>query len=150
MISGLHTIAEVVALRFVDSLAEGALVCLLAAVVLRFMPRQNAATRFAVWFSALVAIVALPWIGGVLPHSGLATTAARHAAIVLPSSWATYLLALWGLIALWFAIGVVGALRHLNVLRRNCVAVNSATLDPNLRETLERHGARRRIALCTS
>jgi beta-lactamase regulating signal transducer with metallopeptidase domain len=150
MTSGLHAIAELVTLRFLDSLAEGALVCLLAAMVLRFTPRQNAATRFAVWFSALVAIAALPWIGGVLPHPGLATTAVRHAAIVLPSSWAIYLLALWGLIALWFAIGVVRALRHLHVLRRNCIALDTATLDPILRETVKRHGARRRIALCTS
>ena len=150
MTSGLHAIAELIALRFADSLAEGALVCLLAAMVLRFTPRHNAATRFAVWFSALVAIAALPWIGAVLPHRGLTTAAARHAAIVLPGSWALYLLALWSLIAIWFAIGVVRALRHLNVLRRNSIAVDTAALDPILRQTLERHGARRRIALCTS
>src|SRR5215470_1964725 len=150
MTSGLHAITELVALRFIDSLVEGVVVCLLAAIVLRFTPRQNAATRFAVWFSALVAIAVLPWIGEVLPHPGLATRAARHAAIVLPSSWALYLMSSWGVIALWFALGVVRTLWNLHVLRRNCTALHTVALDPILRETLERHGTRRRAALCTS
>jgi len=150
MTSGLHAITELVALRFIDSLVEGVVVCLLAASVLRFTPRQNAATRFAGWFSALVAIAVLPWIGELLPHPGLATRTARHAAIVLPSSWALYLMSSWGVIALWFALGVVRALWHLHVLRRNCTALHTMALDPILRETLERHGTRRRAALCTS
>ena len=150
MTSSLHAIAELVALRFIDSLAEGVLVCLLAAIFLRFSPRQHAATRFAVWFSALVGIAALPWIEGALPHPGLATTAVRHSAIVVPSSWALYFLALWGVIALWFVIGVIRALWHLNVLRRNCIPLDVATLDPILRQTLERPSARRRAVLCIS
>src|SRR5215469_10326239 len=150
MTSGLHAITELVALRFIDSLVEGVVVCLLAASVLRFTPRQNAATRFAGWFSALVAIAVLPWIGELLPHPGLATRTARHAAIVLPSSWALYLMSSWGVIALWLALGVVRALWHLHVLRRNCTALHTMALDPILRETLERHGTRRRAALCTS
>jgi beta-lactamase regulating signal transducer with metallopeptidase domain len=150
MTSSLHAIAELVALRFIDSLVEGVLVCLLAATVLRLTPKNNAATRFAVWFSALIAIAALPWIGGALPHTGLASTAARHAAIVVPRSWALYFLAIWGMIALWFVLGVIRALWHLHVLRRNCIPLDTATLDPILRHTLERHSARRRTALCTS
>jgi beta-lactamase regulating signal transducer with metallopeptidase domain len=150
MTLGLHPLAELVALRFLDSLAEGTLVCLVASVVLHFTPRQNAATRFAVWFSGLVAIAALPWIGGALPHPSLGAVATRHAAIVLPSSWAVYFLALWGVIALWFSFGVVKALWHLNVLRRDSIPLDTAALDPILRDTLERHGVRRRPALCTS
>lgn len=150
MTSSLHTIAELVTLRFLDSLAEGTLVCMIAAMVLRLTPRQNAATRCAVWFSALIAIATLPWIGGALSHTGLATTAARHAAIVVPSSWALYSLALWGLIALWFVLGVIRALWHLDVLRRNCIPLDPEGIDPILRETVERHGATRRIVLCTS
>jgi beta-lactamase regulating signal transducer with metallopeptidase domain len=150
MNSGLHAIAELIALRLLDSLAEGALVCALAAIVLRLTPRRNAATRFAVWFSALVAIAALPWIGKALPHPGLATSAVGHAAIVLPSSWALYFSALWGIVALWFVIGVVRALLHLNALRRSSIPLPPAALDPIVRQTLERHCSRRGIVLCTS
>jgi len=147
---GLHAIAELVALRFLDSLAEGTFVCLVAGLVLRLTPWQNAATRFAVWFSALVGIAALPWVGQVLPHSALTAVAARHATVVLPRSWAIYAVALWGAIALWFTLGVLRALSHLRVLRRNCIPLNAAALDPLLRTTLERHGARRKIALGAS
>ena len=150
MTPGLHAIAELVAIRFVDSLAEGVVVCLLAAMVLRFAPWQNATTRFAVWFSGLVSIAVLPWIGKALPGPGLAANAVRHAAIVLPGTWAFYVLALWSAIAIWFILGLVKALWHLHVLRRNCIRVDATALDSILRETLERHGAKRRIALCTS
>jgi len=150
MTSNLQAFAEMVALRFLDSLVEGALICFLAAAALRLVPRQNAATRFAAWFSGLIAIAALPWIGKSLPDPRLAAMAARHNAVVVPDSWALYFLILWGVIALWFILGVVRALWHLHVLRRNCVRIDAATLDPILRETLARHGARRRIALCIS
>jgi beta-lactamase regulating signal transducer with metallopeptidase domain len=150
MTSSLHAIAELLALRFLDSLIEGTLICLLGALMVRFIPRQNAATRFALWFSALVAIAALPWIGGMLPRAEFNVAATGHAAITLPDSWALYVLALWGGVVCWFAFGVVRALWHLNVLRRNCVPVDVAELDPILRDTLQRHGANRRIALCTS
>ena len=146
----LQAITELIALRFFDSLVEGTGVCLVAAILLRLAPRQNAATRFALWFSALVAIAVLPWIGGTLPHSAVASTAARHAAVMLPSSWATYFLGLWSVLAVWFALGTLRALWHLNALRRNCTPVSTAELDPLLQATLERHGASRGIVLCVS
>ena len=148
MTSGLHAIAELVTLRLLDSLAEGTLVCLFTAMALRLAPRQNAGTRFAVWFSALVAIAALPWIQGS-SSSGFAG-ATHHAAITIPGSWAIYCFAAWGLLALWFSVGVLQALRRLIMLRRDCVVVDAAELDPLVRETLERHGVSRGIVLCTS
>ena len=150
MPASLHVIAELLALRFLDSLAEGTVVCLLATAVLHIAPRQNAATRFALWFSALVAIAAFPWIGWAWSHDHISQVAARHAAITLPHSWAIYFLALWCAVAAWFGTGVVRALWHLHVLRRNCIPVDFAELSPVLQETLQRHGANRNIPVCTS
>ncbi|HXJ85887.1 MAG TPA: M56 family metallopeptidase [Candidatus Binatia bacterium] len=150
MTSALHAVAELLALRFLESLTEGVVVCLLVAALLRLAPRQNAATRFAVWFSVLVAIAALPWMTVGFAGSGPAPTAARHAAIMLPSSWALYFFAAWGIVALWFGVGVLRALWHLNVLRRNCVPLGMSELDPILRETLGHHGVSRCAVLCTS
>jgi beta-lactamase regulating signal transducer with metallopeptidase domain len=147
---GLHAVAELIALRFLDSLAEGTLICLLAALFLRLVRRQNAATRFAVWFSALVAISSLPWMSGAWSHSGLGISDSHSAAITLPDSLALYFLAGWGVVAAWFGIGIVRALWHLSVLRRGSVPVDPVVLDPILRETLQRHGANRRIELCMS
>ena len=150
MTVNLHTIAELLALRFVDCLAEGTVICLLAALALRLAPRQNAATRFTVWFSALIAITALPWISGLSAKAGVTAAAARHATITLPDSWALYLFAFWAAVALWFVLGVARALWHLHALRRNRVVVSTADLHPLLRETLQRHGAKRQIVLCIS
>lgn len=146
----LHAVVELVTLRFVDALAEGSLICLLAALFLRLVRRQNAATRFAVWFSALVAVSALPWVGGTWMHMGAAASDSRHAAMTLPDSFALYFLAVWSVVAVWFGIGIGRALWHLSVLRRNSVPVDLTGLDPIVRETVQRHGANRRIELCTS
>ena len=56
MAVNLEAVASYSSMRLVDSLAEGLAVGLFAAVLLRFSRRQNAATRFAIGFSALLAI----------------------------------------------------------------------------------------------
>lgn len=142
--------AEIFALRLLDSLIEGGAICVCAALILRVSPRQNAATRFAAWFSALMAVAVLPWVGGTWLHTGVAHAAARHAAIALPESWAIYFLVGWGLLALWFSLRLGSAIWHLNALRNNCIAVDPRELDPVVRETLQSYGGRRRIRLCTS
>jgi beta-lactamase regulating signal transducer with metallopeptidase domain len=145
-----NTMAEIFALRLLDSLIEGGAICVCAALILRVIPRQNAATRFAVWFSALMAVAVLPWVGGAWLHTGVAHAAARHAAIALPESWAIYFLVGWGLLALWFSLRLGWAIWHLNALRNNCIAVDPRELDPVVRETLQSYGGRRHIKLCTS
>jgi bla regulator protein blaR1 len=146
----LNTMAEIFALRLLDSLIEGGAICLCAALILRVVPRQNAATRFAVWFLALVAVAVLPWISGAWLHAGITNPAARHAAVAIPESWAIYFLVGWGVLALWFSLRLGQAIWHLNALRRNCIDVAPSELDPVLQETLQRHAGSRRIALCTS
>ena len=150
MVAGFNTMAEVFALRLLDSLIEGSAICVCAALILRMVPRQNAATRFAVWFSALVAIAILPWVSGAWLHTEVANVTAKHAAVALPESWAIYFLIGWGLLALWFSLRLGRAVWHLHGLRRNCIAIDPCELDPVLQQTLQRHGGRRRIALCTS
>jgi beta-lactamase regulating signal transducer with metallopeptidase domain len=150
MTSALDAVAQLLAIRMVDSLAWGTVIVLFAALMLR-LTRQNAGTRFAVWFSALMAIGLVPWIASGWRPSGLisASTAGR-AAITVPDRWALYLCAAWALIAAWFAVRVGRAIWHLHVVRRDCVALDPAALDPILRETLRRHAMNRRVALCTS
>ena len=150
MTTSLNTLAEIFALRLLDSLIEGGVICLCAALILRLVPRQNAASRFSVWFLALVAVAFLPWVNGGWLHTGVANAAAGHAAIALPKSWAIYFLAAWGILALWFFFRLGRAIWHLNALRKNCIPVDPSVLDAVLQSTLQRHRGRRRIALCTS
>lgn len=150
MTLSLHAIAQLLALRFIDSVAEGTVIFVLAALALRFAPRQSAATRFSVWFSALVSIATLPWINQGWPNSSVTVAATSHPVVTLPESWAVYFLSVWTVVVAWFAVRIFRALWHLNALRRNGVPVNAVSLDQNLRETLQRHGADRHILLCTS
>jgi beta-lactamase regulating signal transducer with metallopeptidase domain len=150
MSASLNTMAEFLSLRLLDSLIEGSVICLCAVLILRLVPRQNAATRFVVWFSALVAVAFLPWVNGTWLYTGVANTAAGHAAIALPKSWANYFVAGWGILALWFSLRLGRAIWHLNALRKSSIPVEPSELDPVLQRTLQHHGGRRQIALCTS
>src|SRR5512141_868217 len=132
----LHSVAHLIALRLIQSLAEGALIGLFAAAVLR-VSRQSAGTRFAVWFSSLMAIAALPILGGrSLLH--LSSTPGTHAAVVLPDSWAFYLLGLWVMVSGWILLGIAKGLLHLRALRKSCSELDVTQLVPLVRETLRR------------
>lgn len=146
-----HAVAQYSALRILDSLVEGSLIGIFAAMVLRGVRRQSAGTRFAIWFSALVAIALLPVLGESLSSKiGVPASVASHAAITVPDSWALYLFAAWAALAGWFLLGIVKAVWHLHVLRRDCVPVDCASTQAIFRDALERSGIRRRVFLCNS
>lgn len=147
-----NAIAQASALRIVDCLVEGTLIAGFAAVVLWVVRRQSSATRFAVWFAALVAIAALPLLGGGAGFSGAAFPAERvsRAVVTLPASWPLYLLAAWGAIAGLSLVRVGQGLWHLHVIRKSCVPVDEAQLDARLQQTVAGARTARRIELCTS
>ena len=156
MIPALHSIAQFMTLRVLDSLLEGALVSVCAALLLWIVRRQSAGSRFVVLYSALVAIAILPVIRtGVTSlgwWSGARATPVTsfRPAITLPDSIALYFFAAWLLLSVWFLIGVVRAIWHLRILRRTCTPLSVESLDPVLRETFARYRAGRSVALCTS
>jgi beta-lactamase regulating signal transducer with metallopeptidase domain len=157
MMFELNAIAQASTLRIVDyqivdCLLEGTLVALFAGGILRVSPRQNSGARFALWFSALVAIAVLPLLGAAWwPNAAnISGETVARPAISMPGSWATYLFAGWTVIAAWHLLGVGRSLWHLYTLRKSCVAVDPASLEPQLQETLERSQSTRRVILCTS
>jgi beta-lactamase regulating signal transducer with metallopeptidase domain len=149
MTSAFHLLAETLTTRAVQSLAEGVLIAFFATIVLR-SSRHTAGTRFAVWFSSLVAIAVLPAFGGRWLSTPSPYYSSGHAAITVPDRWAVYLLAVWAVIAAWFLCGVIKAAWHLHALRRSCITLQPARLDPQLQQTLRRYSAKRNVSLCTS
>jgi beta-lactamase regulating signal transducer with metallopeptidase domain len=147
----LKTAAELMASRSLDSLVIGAAFGLLAEVMLRIMPRQNAARRFAVWFSALLAIATIPLMGGVWsPAAGLLSRAGVHPAVTIDGRWAVYFLAAWAAVSTAFLFQIARSIWRLNALRRSCVDIDLEALDPLLRETLQKHGGQRKVTLCSA
>src|SRR5579872_1437077 len=144
----LHTAAHLLTVRVIQSLIEGSFIGLFAMAVLR-LSRLNAGTRFAVWFSSLVAIAAVPAVSGEwLWHARSASQV--QAAITLPDSWALCIFAIWAVISAWFLLGVVRGVWYLRALRKGCIDLDPSSLDPILQETIRRQQEIRDFALCTS
>ena len=151
---GQNAFAQCAVERVFNSLPETFLIALFVWLLLRILPRQNSRTRFAVWFIALIAVAALPWLPdaagiklsrGALVSGGTAivahgapgflarplTLAAAHA-IHLPASWAAFLLVAWALIACMMTMRLAVGLWRLQQLRETCKPVDPALLDPAL------------------
>jgi beta-lactamase regulating signal transducer with metallopeptidase domain len=166
----LQTIAEASTLRIVDCLLGGTLVGLLAGAVLKLPPRKSAGVRFAVWFSALVAIAALPWSNSMwsgvlenishlqntslghisLGHTSLGPAAIGAAALTLPGTWAVYLFAAWMGIATLCLLRLGVSLWQMHALRKSCVTIDPADMPSRLRAALESNCGTRAVSLCTS
>ena len=147
----LNAIAELSTLRIVDCLVEGTLITVFAGLVLRTARLRNSSARFAVWFSALLALAALPLLGASSwLHAGISADSLNRSAITLPGYWALYLFAAWAAIAAIQLAGVGRSLWHLHELHKSCIPVDPAALDPRLRETLARNQSTRSVSLYIS
>jgi len=122
-------------------------------MALRLARQRNSGTRFAVWFSALMAMAVLPLLRGTLwLHGGGVASGGitNHSAIIVPSSWALYLFAAWAAMAGWALLRVCLGVVQLRALRKSCICVEPDSLDAGLRETLAHNLAGRPVALCLS
>ena len=144
-----HSIAQLLSLRVIDSLVEGTLICMFAALLFRLAGRKNAGSRFSFWFSTLLAIATVPMIqAGSWFHVSI--NGSSHSAVTLPESFAVYVLGAWALISTWHLFGIGRGLWLIYQLRKNCILLDVSTLDSFLRETLTRYRANRRATLYTS
>ncbi len=146
--AGLNALAQTSALQIVDCLVEGTLIAIFAGLVLGMARRQNSGTRFAVWFSALMAIAVLPLVAG--SSRVVSPAKAVSSVIMVPGSWALYAVGAWAVIAVWSLLRVGRGLWHLRFLRKSCVEIDAEGLEPRVRETLERNRGNRPVTLCTS
>jgi bla regulator protein blaR1 len=152
----LNAIAQVSAARIVDCLVEGTLVAVFAGLVLRMARRWNSGARFAVWFSALMAMAALPLFAGTWWNGAATslTTLPQRPEITLSGSWALWLFVAWaGIAAVGLARVGVGLWR-LRALRSSFVEIDAASLDSELRQALVRESRdrsqSRRARFCVS
>jgi len=132
--SGIQLLAQLVAERAVNSIPGGLLIAGFAWLMLRVMRKQNSGTRFAVWFSALVAIAGLSLVPALSSPS--AVPRAMRPEIMLPRFWAVAIFAVWIFIAALAATRVVVGLRNLRRLRRTGREIAASELPPELREML--------------
>jgi beta-lactamase regulating signal transducer with metallopeptidase domain len=137
-----HETARILAECLLNSMAEGVAIALLAWVVLRIFDRRSSSTRFAVWFSALIVIAALPGLHGFAAGAASAHRGTPVSAFTLPGSWVMGVVLAWALIATMGVLRVVLGLRQLRRLRAGSAVIDPATLDPRLQRTLQEFPSR--------
>lgn len=145
-----QALAQIFAERMLNSTVEGLAIALFGWALLRALRRQNSSTRFAVWFSALLAIATLPFVDNfTFIHSAALPLAARSA-IHLPLAWAFDIFVLWAAIAGAGLVRIAFGFWRLHKLRQSCATLDPASLPPLLLNTLEKFGSARRVLVCTS
>ncbi len=132
--------------RVLNSIPEGLLIALFAWLLLRLAGRQNSGTRFAVWFAALLAIVAMPLMPAL--QVGGRVARAVHAELTLPGSWAVVIFAIWAGIAFVAAVRLVLGLWCVRCLRRNATILRNVS--PIVRKTVDDCKAIRPLEVFTS
>jgi len=133
-------LARVLAARMLNGVVAGIAITLLAGLVLRIIRQRNSSTRFAVWFSALLAIVALPWLGG---SAGAVRAGTASSAVTLPTSWAAGILIVWAVVAALALARVLLGLWQLRQIRITSAVIDPATLDAKLQRTLQEFRSRK-------
>ena len=149
----LQTLARIFIERLLNTAAEGVALVSLVWVALRLVSRQNSGTRFAIWFSALFGIVALPFVSGsdyISSHLTALPSASLHGQIVLSPSIGFSLFIAWAIGAglLLFRLGV--GLWRVGRFRRNCSEVEPAGLDPAVACIVRDFKSSRRVRLYVS
>jgi beta-lactamase regulating signal transducer with metallopeptidase domain len=139
----LDQLARLCAGRMLNSMLEGIAIGLFAWILLRLAGHRNSSTRFAVWFSALIAIATLPTVGGAAAPRASST-------VTVPGPWALYGFMVWALVAGIALARVSVGLWQLKKLRASCTVIDAATLHPDLRATLHRFQGIRSVQLCQS
>jgi beta-lactamase regulating signal transducer with metallopeptidase domain len=143
----LQSVAQLSSERMLNCATEGIGIALLAWMLLRGLGRQNSGTRFAVWFSALLGIAALPLFG---PFASNGAEVVKRSEITMPASWALYLFTGWLLMAAAGLVRIGVGFWRLRQLRKSCVRIDAAALDPLLRKALEEFDSPRSVAVCVS
>jgi hypothetical protein len=145
-----QTIAQMVIDRISSSLPEGLLVALFAWVTLRLLPRQNSGTRFAVWLVALLAVAGLPVIGGIVGGRFLLRVGDARPLITLSGSWGILLFLAWVLAVCAAILRLTAGLWRLQRLRKSCIVIDPAQLDPKVQKTVADFSSSRSVILATS
>ncbi len=139
--------AQLTAERMLDSLLIGAALAVFAWVLLRALPRPNSSTRFAVWFTALLATAILPLLHSPQEFVGNVTPSAQPL-ISVPGAWALYLFVAWVVITAIALLRVGIGFLELRRLRRGCRTIDKA--DPGWQATVARICPTRRVEILTS
>ncbi|HUJ94957.1 MAG TPA: M56 family metallopeptidase [Terriglobales bacterium] len=149
VLSNLHDLAPLFCQQLVNGVVEGMALALLAWAWLRLIGKQSSGLRFAAWFSVLLFVAAVPFLG-LRSESGLSGLGPSVSALRLPESWAFYGLGIWTVISTVALARLGFGLWQLGCLRRNSAIVAADNLDPLLTGCLKEFRKTRPVELRVS
>lgn len=153
MTIALPALAQALTERLLNTAAEGIVLAGLVSLLLRLIGRHNSGTRFAIWFSALAGIAALPFVSGSMlnaSHSHGPLPKSVHGEVLLSGAWAFCLFAAWGVGASLLLLRLGIGLWRLRRLRENCFDIDLAGLNSEVVAVFRDFASRRGVQLCVS
>ena len=147
---GFHGIAPQAVEGMVHSLIEGSLLAFLIGLALRLIPRKNSGTQFIVWFSTLLAVTLLPFLGSPSRGAAISGLSGQRGLFILPASWAAYAFLAWAVSAMAGLACVAVGLWQVLRLRRNCTPVDTKSLDAEAQEVIAKFQQFRSVQVCIS
>lgn len=148
-----NAVAAAVVSRLVDGAIGGLAVALASGILLRATRRQSASARFAILFSSLLGMIAVPLCKGwssFFPAYAASLPAPLPSRVVLPASWALWFLCLWASIVTAGLARMTIALWKVRCLRRHCVPLLPDALPVASLDALYQSGCNRSVQLCVS
>jgi len=133
----LQTISQTSVEQIFNALPAGFIIALFAWFVLRGLKRQNAGTRFAVWFLALIAIASLPLLTQFGQGRARVLPSNLHSAISIPENWALFIFLAWAVGASVAMLRLAVGVWRLRKLRSSCKAIDQTSLDPQVQKALD-------------
>jgi beta-lactamase regulating signal transducer with metallopeptidase domain len=143
-------ISQAIAATLPNMLLLGAALTAAALLLTRFMPAGSSRIRFAVWFLALIATVFSAVAFSLTSLSTSGVIGVSKVAVMLPVRAASYLLATWLVGTTLMMLHIALGLARLRRLRSSAVEVDTESLDPLLRSTMQEVQRSRRVTLCVS
>jgi beta-lactamase regulating signal transducer with metallopeptidase domain len=142
--------------HILNAIPAGFVIAFFAWALLRLLRGQNSGTRFAVWFVALLSVVAFPMLSGFGKYSLLGAAGSHTSFSVAPftfsQSWAYYVFAIWAIGAAAGLFRLAAGVWRIHELRRRCTVLKAENFPPTVRQTMDTiiSSSRRPITIASS
>jgi beta-lactamase regulating signal transducer with metallopeptidase domain len=148
--SQLQASAQIFAGNLLNGVALGIAITFFGWILLKVLGRQSARLRFAAWFSVLIAVAAMAFLGPFPGGDANSTITTASPGLRLPGAWALNILAVWAVIASLALVRVGFGFLQLVKLRRSCERIDPSGPHAGLCNAFADFRPGRRVAICSS
>jgi beta-lactamase regulating signal transducer with metallopeptidase domain len=141
-------ISELIAERALNSIPVGLAIVFLAWLGLKAFSRQGSRVRFAVWFLALLGIVAVPFVPSIKTEPESA--AALHAGITMSGMWAEMILGVWIAVVSLASVRLLYGIGKLWAIKRKAKYIGLVSLPLEAQRAIAEFRSTRPVEICIS